>query len=183
MKQIILFFGFIFLASALQITGSYAQTGSLAQANSYAHTSSYTRYEKFNPMISTIITPDKGKEMLRQNSRPTPNRVQKFFTLTPGAIDTLLLNFEKITSLKTEKGKKIRTLNTYGFQYIGVVIKNRKYIYINAFDVKSPQYLYTKYKNWQTEPVVKSKGGKAYWGVLFDIEEGKFYQLEINETA
>lgn len=165
MKQIAVFFGLIIALSALDYTVSYSQE------------------TKFVPLISTIITPDKGKEMLRQPSRPTPGKIQKFFDLTPGAVDTLFMNFSKIQSVKTGKGKKIKNLTTYGYQCIGVMIKNRKFIYINAFDVKSPQSLYTKYKHWETEPVKYSKGGKSFWGVLFDIEDEKFYQLEINETA
>jgi hypothetical protein len=166
MKQIVIYFGLIITLSASEIAVSYSQEA------------------KFVPMISTIIAPDKGKEMLRQPSRPTPGKIQKFFTLTPGAIDTLLLNFTKIQTVKTGSGKKItKSLGTYGYQYIGVVIKNKKYIYINAFDVKCPQNLFTKYKDWETEPVKISKGGKSFWGVLFDLEDWKFCELEINETA
>src|ERR1035437_4057069 len=107
-------------------------------------TNSYAQGNKYVPDISTIITLDKGKDLLHQCSRSTP--------------------------------KKVKNLITYGFQYLGVIIKDKKYIYVNAFYVKTPQDLFTKFKDWKTYPVIACKGGKSFWGVLFGLEDGTFSQ-------
>jgi hypothetical protein len=143
---------------------------------------SYAQDRRFAPMISTIITPEKGTDMLHQGSRETPKKVRDFYALTPGSIDTLLLNFDKIKKVKTENGKRIKDIDKYGYQYLGVIIKNKKYIYINAFFVKSPQMLTIKYRGWQTDPIIGRKGGRLYWGILFDVEKGNFSDLSINEV-
>src|ERR1035437_2030880 len=139
-------------------------------------TNSYAQGNKYVPDISTIITLDKGKDLLHQCSRSTPKKVQEFFNLTQKDIVTLQLNFKKVKLVKNERGKKVKNLITYGFQYLGVIIKDKKYIYVNAFYVKTPQDLFTKFKDWKTYPVVACKGGKSFWGVLFGLEDGTFSQ-------
>jgi len=146
-------------------------------------TNAYSQGYKFVPELSSIILPVKGKEMLHQCSRSTPKRVQEFFILTQGQVDTLEFNFKKALAVKSEQGKKIKSLSNFGFQFIGVVIKDKKYIYVNAFLVKTPQDLFTKYKEWKNNPIIVCKGGKSFWGILFDCENEKFSQLEINDNA
>jgi hypothetical protein len=145
-------------------------------------TNSQAQNNKFVSDITTIITQDKGKELLRQCSRPAPKKVQEYFNLAQKDVDTLQLYFKKVLLVKTETGKKVKNLNTYGYQYLGLIIKDKKYIYINAFFVKTPQDLFTKFKDWKTYPVIACKGGKSFWGVLFDLEDCTFSQLEINDT-
>jgi hypothetical protein len=156
-------FGFLLILSFIWITDTYAQNN------------------KFVSDISTIIAQDKGKDLLHQCSRSSPKKVQEFFNLTQKDVDTLQLNFKKVLLAKTEHGKKVKNLITYGYQFIGVMIKDKKYIYVNAFYVKTPQDLFGKYKDWKEYPVIACKGGKSFWGVLFNLEDGTFSQLEIND--
>ena len=81
------------------------------------------------------------------------------------------------------QGKVVKDLDGYGFQYLGVTIKNKRYIYINAFYVVSKKDLKEEYKNWKKEPIVVCDGGEGFWGVLFDIETLEFSELAFNGMA
>jgi hypothetical protein len=125
----------------------------------------------------------KGIKLLKQCSRSSPDGVIGFWVITQDEIDLLESNFKKILVLKASKccmiGSNIRALNTYCFQYIGVLINNKKYIYINAF-YNNEDALGTYLNKWETEPVIICDGGVGEWGALFDIKEKSFSQLSIN---
>lgn len=133
----------------------------------------------FKPEYSTILDSSKGITVLHQCSRAAPGSVSFFWNPTKSDIKTIEENFKKVLSLKAFDccliGFKLNSLNRYIFQYTGVIIKKKKYIYINAFlgDLSD-------LKNWNTEPVIICDGGKSCWGVLFDIEKLEFSQLAFN---
>lgn len=96
-------------------------------------------------------------------------------------------NFKKILSIKSTgccfKGWEIPDLKDYAFQYIGVIINNRKYIYINAFAIEmlyEQDSFETWYKEWKTKPIIICDGGDGFWGALFDLEKKAFSQLSVN---
>lgn len=80
-------------------------------------------------------------------------------------------------------GSKVDSLKGWGFQYLGVVIKDKKYIYINAF----PANDIARYKEHNYDlsltAVVVCDGGAHYWGVLFDPETKQFSLLSFNGYA
>ncbi len=77
-------------------------------------------------------------------------------------------------------GSDIREFEKFGFQYIGVVITQRRYIYINAFDAFAFGGLEKDKPHWKTSPVMVCDGGWHYWGVLYNVENSKFEQLAFN---
>jgi hypothetical protein len=85
-------------------------------------------------------------------------------------------HLSRIAGLRTESGiigVRIEYPDRYYRQYLGIIVKNRKFIYINAFcDDPPPDY-------WQ-ECVVDVCDGGCHWGVVYDITTGKFSQLEMN---
>ena len=81
------------------------------------------------------------------------------------------------------QGFKVKDLEKYGYQYIGVTIKKKNYIYINAFRVESEGGFERFHKNWKTEPMAVCDGGQSFWGVLFDLDTSRFSQLSINGFA
>lgn len=146
-----------------------------------------TAKDEFNPQYSTILESDKGAKMVEQCSRSVPDNVDAYFDLTKEDVAILENNFRKILSMKATgcclKGWNIENLDDYAFQYIGVVINNRRYIYINAFIVESEDDFNNWYKNWETNPIVMCDGGDGFWGTLFDLENKSFLQLSVNGVA
>lgn len=146
-----------------------------------------TQNKTFKPEFSTIINADKGQEMMAQCSRSTPEKIDGFWNLTEKDAEKLENNFSKITHMKSIEccisGGRIKNLKQYGYQYLGVKIENRKFIYINAFWIESKDDMDKWYKDWKIEPIIVCDGGESFWGVLFDIETSEFSQLSINGVA
>jgi hypothetical protein len=137
----------------------------------------------FKPQRFTVLGTSNGMKLLKQCSRSSPDSVSGFWVVTQFDINLLENNFKKILALEAVKccmtGSKIVSLKTYCFQYTGVIINNKKYIYINAFYIDGDA-LDTYLNKWKTEPVIICDGGIGEWGALFDIQEKSFSQLCIN---
>src|SRR5437762_5752130 len=90
----------------------------------------------FNPKYNTILDSNRGVSTLNQCSRAVPTKVSKFWNPTQNDIEKLRNNFRKVLDIKAAlccmQGKVVKDLDGYGFQYLGVTIKNKRYIYINA---------------------------------------------------
>jgi hypothetical protein len=134
---------------------------------------------KHTPKYSTVLKID-------QISTPEYN-VTDSWQLEKRDIEILEKNFKKLTlisrvDLKSYKIKE-KNLDTYVYQYVGVIIDNKKYIYINAFAFSEKKGFDEFQKNWKTEfvnPHMIMDGGTGYFRVLFNIEELKFEQLIFN---
>ncbi len=61
-------------------------------------------------------------------------------------------------------------------QYIGVIVGNRKLIYVNAFCNIEPY-------NWRERFVNICDGGWSVWGALFDPTTGEFSELATNRVV
>jgi hypothetical protein len=72
-----------------------------------------------------------------------------------------------------------------GFQYVGVIIKGRKYIYINAFPLAEVDPNKTNRPTFDPSKsaLIICDGGSAYWGALFDITTKQFSFLSFNGVA
>jgi hypothetical protein len=146
-------------------------------------TSAFGQDTSFEPKYSTILNADKGERLLRQCSRSIPKKISSYWTPNEVDIRTLEKHFLKVKNVTATDcclvNGSIQTLDNSAFQYVGVTIKKKKYIYINAFyaDFNELKSLHDK---WKTEPVVVCDGGDSYWGVLFDLDSLKFRDLAIN---
>jgi len=142
---------------------------------------------EFIPNYSVILPLEQGEKMMQQCSRTVPDNIEKFFNPTKQDIQLLEENFVKLLTVKSTNccfpGIKIKDLNNYGFQFIGIVINSEKFIYINAFYYETIDEFSTFYKNWQTQPVIWCDGGDSFWGVLFSLNKKRFSQLSVNGVA
>lgn len=145
---------------------------------------------KYSPKFSTIISANNGLIMMNQCSRSTPENINGFFELAKNDVEQLEENFKNVYSLKSTKccyaKKKIQNLENFAFQYIGVMIKNEKYIYINALRFSNSDEVDESksfFKNWKTLPINVCDGGSSYWGVLYHIKRKKFIQFSINGSS
>jgi hypothetical protein len=147
-------------------------------------TNGFTQDNSYNPKNSTTLDSSKGEQLLRQCSRGTPKNISEYWTPTEADIASLEKQFMKVKKIKATAccliNGTIQTLDNFTFQYIGVTIKKKKYIYLNAFRLDNDDDFKTFFKNWKTDPIVMCDGGDYYWGVLFDLDKLKFRDLAIN---
>ena len=134
----------------------------------------YSQINTYKPKYEAILDAKYGEQLQGQCSREFPSDVDSFFTPTTAQIAQLSKQFKSIVKLGL--GKNSNVLKKYGYQYIGVVIKDTQYIYVNAFFVDEM----TLKTGWEKYPFMACDGGDKFWGVLFCIETKKFSQLAIN---
>lgn len=146
----------------------------------------------YKPQFSSILDTANGRKSLKQCSRIVPDSVSDFFVITSSQRRLLQNNFLKILSISDDvthsvgkprigKGPKIKRIDSTLFQYTGVLINRKKYIYINALSYYSdsgPKL--SEYENWQKEAAIMCDGGDSFWGALFDIDKKSFRQLRFN---
>ena len=85
-------------------------------------------------------------------------------------------------SIEPQGWLTIESLKKYAFQYLGIKINGRKYIYINTFP-STVNFSEQPYLNWKTEPIIVCDGLKGFWGALFDVEKLEFSELKFNGLA
>jgi hypothetical protein len=128
-----------------------------------------------------VVLPEGAAEEVNQLcSRPGPPKFQRTWKPTETDIQALESHLSRIAGLRAESGiigVRIRHPEQYYRQYVGLIIENRRCIFIHAFcDDEPPKY-------WRENIVDVCDGGSCSWGVVYDIETGKFSHLEMNGIA
>jgi hypothetical protein len=145
----------------------------------------YSQDYHFKPSFGVIIDSAQTKALLRQCSRSTtPKKVKTYWKPMQNDIEHLENNFNKLYGQSSKTccifGRTIDSLQKFGFQYAGVIMNRRKYIYINAFPLSMLDYYKERNFDLTKQPVVVCDGGPSLWGVLFDIEKLEFSSLAFN---
>jgi hypothetical protein len=83
----------------------------------------------------------------------------------------------KLTKLTT--GDWIQDQSPYFRQYVGITIRGKKYVYINAFRRFSGESDGNS-ERWKYEAVVGCDGGNYFWGALYNPETREFSELFTN---
>jgi hypothetical protein len=148
----------------------------------------YSQDYHFKPSFGVILDSAQTKALLKQCSRSTtPKKVKSYWKPTQNDIERLENNFNKLYGQSSKTGfifgKMTDSLQEFGFQYAGVVMNRRKYIYINAFPISTLDYYKERNFDLTKQPVVVCDGGSSLWGVLFDIETQQFIHLSFNGIA
>jgi hypothetical protein len=129
----------------------------------------------------TTLKGQKAETIAGQCSREHPPTFTDIWVPDEKTISDLESNLKKIEQLTSSlccfRNGRISNIQNYFRQYIGIVSKGRRLIYINAFLGPKPPI------NWLTEPVMACDGGLSFWGAIFDPETGEFSQLAINGDA
>ena len=149
----------------------------------------FSQTETFRPKYSTILKVKEKSNTLRMCSRITPSEIESYYDLKKEDAQKLEKNMTGIYKLEAKKvycgDNKIKDLASFGYQYLGIVIKGKKYIYVNAFfltKVKDSGLNFLK-RNWKRKLVNVCDGAGGFWGVLYDVEEKKFSDLEFNDCG
>jgi len=124
--------------------------------------------------------------VLKQCSRPTPEPLTGTWQPSDADIKALEANLPRVQQLRSKQccnpQARVKDLKNYYRQYVGVVIGNRKLIYINAFAV--PLIDITDRKDrWRREPMLTCDGGSAFWGAVYDPRTKEFSELAFNGEA
>lgn len=136
---------------------------------------------QLKPNQSVVLAEHYARGLRYLCSRPGIPEFQGTWTPTVGEIEAMESRFRKLQRVRARLccivGARVGDVNDFNRQYIGIVTKGKRYIYINAYPVESDSVL-------SDTPVNQiCDGGDAYWGVLYDIESGNFVDLAFNGLA
>lgn len=139
---------------------------------------------EFTPKYFTSLETENGMVVInKQCSRSIPKKIKKFWVVEETQINLLHKNFNKIKEVRAKlccwTNGIIENIEEYGYQYVGITIKKKKYIYINAFHTSMFDFDNIGNK-WKTKPIIVCDGGDYFWGILFNLETQEFEQLAIN---
>ncbi|RYE53453.1 MAG: hypothetical protein EOP48_14370 [Sphingobacteriales bacterium] len=135
----------------------------------------------FSPSLEVVVNHSRQTDILKQCSRITPKDVEGYWSIDTLSVQKLHANFRKVQKLKpdccTAMGWKIQNLQPYAFQYLGIIIKGKKFIYVNAF----PKGRVEDVNEIPQDRLVNvCDGGTDFWGVLFDANTSIFKSLSVN---
>ena len=116
---------------------------------------------------------DQAKQLC---SRPGPPKFSGTWKPTEKDIQAMESRFAGISRLRTRSGilgVRIKHPARYYRQYLGIIINDRKFIFINAFcDDTPPEF-------WR-EVIINTCDGGCSWGVVYNVATSKFSYLEMN---
>jgi hypothetical protein len=125
------------------------------------------------PKKCVILPESEGHNLVSPCSRVGPDRVTAFWTPSVAQV----LDVEKrLPALLSTSGHKVR-LSDSSRQYVGVISRGRRLIYVNAFSENMAAALET---DWKKKAFTVCDGGDAFWGVAFNPNTGKFLYLGFN---
>lgn len=133
----------------------------------------------WNPKDGAIFPPDKALALLHQCSRGTPQNVKGFWRPQVSQIAGL----EQLLPGLLEKdlsGQRHPPIQDYARQYAGLIVKERKIIYVNGFHSGKED---RESQRWRTKPVVVCDGGNGFFGVEYDPQTKTFQSLAFNGVA
>jgi hypothetical protein len=126
------------------------------------------------PDSSILLDESKGKKLLEDCSgSELKEKVDTFWTPKDKEYQDLQLNFFKLNN-------QVKHLNNYIIQYIGIIFKETKYIYINAFDKRNLKDQIRVNGDLTSSPVVACGGGNGFWRVLYDVNLKEFKEVQFN---
>lgn len=140
-----------------------------------------------------LMSGSAGRALLDQCSRPAPAPVERFWIPTPREIEALESRIDTfLTSRLAEVSDQPSdsVARRYFRQYVGFVQDNRHLIYINGFHETEAEDLAAGAEAkrlgnsyFSRMPVVACDGGRAFWGVVYDVESGTFEDFSFNASV
>ena len=119
-------------------------------------------------------------------SRDVPGHVSSGWDPTPTQVaqaEARLPGFVVKNRDKTRDRQPPKPFDQYVRQYLGVVIDDETFIYVNLFPrdiVESRARFGKEPDDWRSTFVVVCDGGASFWGVLFDPRTLRFFSPRFN---
>ena len=137
------------------------------------------------PNQSALLDSTKAVELVSTCSRYSP-QIEGSWNPSGKQIKKMESQLYKIGEIISDNccftGEQVGNVNYFYRQYVGVIIEDQKYIYINAFpsgefenwpkEIEKP--------DWKVEPYGVCDGGPSFWGILYDPNSNKFSNLAFN---
>lgn len=142
---------------------------------------------------SALLPVSEASSLAKQCSRESPSDFTETWVPTAEQIRTMESKLAEISKLRAKcciEGEQIERPQDWYMQYVGLVYRGKKVIYISAVGTDEPRDFITKTVNgnlvvsetrftWKMRAIVICDGGNA-WGVIYDIDSGKFSDLSVN---
>ena len=116
---------------------------------------------------SALLPQKEAQSVTRLCSRGGPGKVDGSWEPTKADLQLLESRLSKI---------QIKNPESYYRQYVAIMVKGRKLIYINGLCTNPPS-------NWRNKLTDVCDGGDCFWGVIYDPDTGKFSDLQVNGVA
>jgi len=130
------------------------------------------------PMQGRNILPlSEGKRLLHPCSRPAPKHVSVYWEPTEKDIDELDKRILPYLTSIAQSGLALPPAESYDRQYVGIVVKGKKLIYVNLFPPGFRQY------DPAHEVIDICDGGPRHWGLVFDPKNKTFSDLSFSNLG
>ena len=120
-----------------------------------------------------VVRAEHGSQLLKTCSRDAP-KADSFFRPSSDSIRELEAQLDAVASLKPSlccNSVQIKEPHSYYRQYVGYVAGESRAIYVNA---------YPRTTALSRKPVIGCDGGARFWGVSYDAQNGRFFDLAVN---
>ena len=134
----------------------------------------------------TVLEGRHAQSLSRACSRADPPKFQDTWQPSEEEIQELEQQLPRLQQIKSSlccgPGRNVENVLDYYRQYLGIVVKGRKVIYINALSIRYARR-YAQDDRWRREPIIVCDGGAWFWGAIYDPETKEFSRLAFNGVA
>jgi hypothetical protein len=131
----------------------------------------------FPPEGRHVMPVSLGKSLLHPCSRSAPTHVTAFWEPTEKEIDDLETRLLPYLTVLAKAGTALPPAELYDRQFVGIVRKGRKLIYVNFFP---PGFR----ENDPGHQVIDiCDGGPRHWGIVFDPKRAVFSELSFSNMG
>ena len=128
-----------------------------------------------------VVLDDVALSELRFCSRSGPGNIERTWVPRERDVRRFEARLGTVHNLRATgccfAGARIRDVDRYYRQYIGIVVDQVPLIYVNALGVHGEP------EEWREVVVDVCDGGLSAWGVLYDPRTGYFWDLAVNGVA
>lgn len=127
---------------------------------------------------AVLLPESAAAELAHLCSRESP-KIDGTWVPSATVLATMESHLDQIADLSSSAMKKSRQKDPHEAyrQYIGVLIGGQRYVYINGFCYKPDG------SSWNKHLSDVCDGGECHWGVLYNVQSGKFSDLRANGNA
>ena len=125
----------------------------------------------------TILPVSEARAAIDQCSRTAPDHVTGFWRPTPEQVEA---TERALPTFLRVSGHKI-ALRDFFHQYVGVVVRGRRLIYLNAFPY--PQAGTADARDAKSKAYTACDGAESFWGAEFDPATNTFRNPDFNGVA